>query len=240
MMSSMLRDGQPFQVMPKPSHSIIIPCFNAAHFLPDALASIDAQNLPDPEIIIVDDASEDTIEDAISAYATHPIEVIRLAKNSGPSAARNVGIKRAKADYLLFLDADDVWTPDWVMPMHAHFRDNDELGVVMGQLEFGQFVDGKWAPDLEQSHPFLIASALYHKRAFDQVGLFDESLRFAEDGDWYLRLVDSSLAYKQVPNIILHYRQHDTNSTRTESLKVRNSYMFQLMRKRIQLNKNGA
>ena len=93
-----------------PSVSVVIPCYNAAAFLPETLASVRRQSRPPLEVIVVDDGSTDTSAEIAAAFGP-PVRVIRQ-ENQGESVARNRGIEQARGDWIAFLDADDVWTPD--------------------------------------------------------------------------------------------------------------------------------
>ncbi|MDQ2998823.1 MAG: glycosyltransferase family 2 protein, partial [Chloroflexota bacterium] len=94
--------------------SIIIPCYNYARFLPDAVASVLAQTFTSWELIVVDDGSTDaTLTTARQLMTQYPDRRIRVFRqpNSGPAAARNTGAEHAIGTYLLFLDADDMLAP---------------------------------------------------------------------------------------------------------------------------------
>jgi glycosyltransferase involved in cell wall biosynthesis len=89
--------------------SVVIPCYNAASFLREALESALAQTHPPDEVIVVDDGSTDNSADIAGAFGL-PVRVIRQA-NQGESVARNRGIEEARSEWVAFLDADDVWRP---------------------------------------------------------------------------------------------------------------------------------
>ncbi len=108
--------------------SVIIPAYNSAKTIEQALDSVQAQNYPDMEIIVVDDGSTDDTVGVVNSYSLSvnrgkvpksnnyepitndiPIQLIRLPKNAGVAAARNAGIKEAKGEWIAFLDSDDVW-----------------------------------------------------------------------------------------------------------------------------------
>src|SRR5260221_2437233 len=90
--------------------SVVIPAYNAAHFLPRALTSVLRQTRQPSEIIVVDDGSGDDTRDVAAAYA--PKVTYFWQKNAGASAARNYAVKRANGKWIAFLDADDAWRPD--------------------------------------------------------------------------------------------------------------------------------
>ena len=94
--------------------SIIIPAYNQAHYLPDAINSALEQSHPDVEVIVVDDGSTDHTPEVTAEYADRPnIKLIRQA-NAGLSGARNRGFSEASGDYVCFLDSDDYFSSDKV------------------------------------------------------------------------------------------------------------------------------
>src|SRR5690348_5934240 len=99
--------------MAPPPISIIIPCFNAAGYLPRAIDSVAQQAIAGVEIVVVDDASlDDSVAVAEELARRHPgIAIIPLKVNGGPAAARNVGLAAATGRLVGFLDADDAWAP---------------------------------------------------------------------------------------------------------------------------------
>jgi succinoglycan biosynthesis protein ExoO len=101
--------------------SVVIPAYNAAGFLGNAVASLQAQTLRDWEAIIVDDASTDETVDVANALAAADdrIQVMRLERNGGPSAARNVGFAAARGEWIAVLDADDLYLPERLATMVA-------------------------------------------------------------------------------------------------------------------------
>ena len=97
-----------------PRVSVIIPAFNAAKVIETAIASVAAQAFEDLEVILVDDQSgDDTVSRARAALERHGLAhgILSTGRNSGPAAARNLGIGAARGDYVAFLDADDTWLP---------------------------------------------------------------------------------------------------------------------------------
>ena len=93
-----------------PKVSVVVPCYNGAKYLRETIQSVLAQDLPVLEIIVVDDGSTDDSADIAESFGA-PVRVIRQS-NQGESVARNRGIDEARGDWVAFLDADDLWTPD--------------------------------------------------------------------------------------------------------------------------------
>src|SRR4029077_16592787 len=94
-----------------PAVSAIVPCYNGAHWLAEAVQSIKAQSLPVQEIIVVDDASTDNSAEIAQKYGAL---VIRNTDNRGEGYSRNIGLRHASGDLIAWLDADDLWLPQHV------------------------------------------------------------------------------------------------------------------------------
>ena len=108
--------------------SIVIPAFRCARYLRQALDSALAQDVPE-EILIIDDCSDDGLEEIVGAYCGYPqIRYIRNEQNLGVAESRNRGVALARGTYIAFLDADDIWTPDKLKKQLSRIR---ETGTVM-------------------------------------------------------------------------------------------------------------
>ncbi len=198
-----------------PLISVIVPVYNGAHFIHQAISSILAQNYPCLEIIVVDDGSSDELEAAVAAL---PVDVRFFRQdNAGPAAARNRGIRDASGDYIAFLDVDDLWPADNLRALGAALAARPELVVAHGHAQMltldpasGEF-ERQGNP--AESFPYYIGAGLYRRQAFERVGLFDHSMRFGEDTDWYNRLRESGLPAERLPQVTLCVRRHGANMT---------------------------
>lgn len=125
----------------KPSVSTVIIFLNAADFIEEAIESVFAQTYADWELLLVDDGSTDASTDIARRYAArHPGRVSYLThdghQNRGMSASRNLGIQHARAEYIAFLDADDVWLPDKLEQQVALLRAHPRAGMVVGATHY--------------------------------------------------------------------------------------------------------
>jgi hypothetical protein len=180
-----------------PRVSVVIPTYNAAAFLAEAVASARAQTYAPVEVVVVDDASADGTADLAESLGAR---AVRQEENRGPSAARNRGVAMAEGEVVAFLDADDAWLP-WhlelcVGALVAH------PGVALactGVLAWDAPVPPRPArpraevvddPTVELLHdPFVPQSAAVVRRdAVGEAGWYDESRRYAEDFDLWLRI----------------------------------------------------
>lgn len=196
----------------EPAVSVIIPTYNAAGFLPEALASVRRQAIKPCEIIVVDDGSTD---DTRQLLQCEPDVAYLYQANQGPSAARNAGIRRARGDLLAFLDADDLWTVDHLSQLLAPLAADPELLFVWGQSLItniqpdGMQTELVKSPRDGQTLPlFLVGAGLYRPAAFERVGPFDEQMRLAEDLDWIARARQLSCPQRLIDAEVLIYRKH--------------------------------
>jgi glycosyltransferase involved in cell wall biosynthesis len=203
--------------MSRPLVSVIVPCYNAARFLPGAIASVRRQQYQPFEILVVDDGSTDATPQMAQQLGAD-VRYFRKA-NGGVASARNVGLREARGEIIAFLDADDLW-PDGKLALQLARLDADPaLDVVTGRI---QYVDLPGAqhpgirfegPDQTLTHIHL-GAGLYRRRAFDRVGPFDESFRISEDADWFLRAREIGIEIVVIAETTLLYQQHDSNLTR--------------------------
>lgn len=194
--------------------SVIVPVHNGAHFLFEAIESIRAQNHPALDIIVIDDGSTDDLAGAVRSLA---VDIRFLPQDKlGPAAARNRGIRNAIGDYIAFLDVDDVWPAGTIAAGLAALQANPELGVAIGRAELvTRDEEGDWV-DIASPDPIFpnyISAALFRRRAFERVGLFDEMLWFAEDVDWFARADELGIPIERLDRISLRVRRHDANMT---------------------------
>lgn len=120
-------------LMDQPIFSVIIPTFNRARFLPDALDSVFVQGVPDVQVIVVDDGSTDNTEAVVTAYG-RGVQYVRQ-KNSGVAAARNTGVNLATGRFISFLDSDDVWLPGKMKAELSIFDGNPSAEAVISDSE---------------------------------------------------------------------------------------------------------
>jgi glycosyltransferase involved in cell wall biosynthesis len=119
--------------MDQPIFSVILPTFNRARFLPDALDSIFVQGVPDVEVILVDDGSTDDTQAVVAAYG-RGVHYVRR-KNGGVAAARNTGVNLATGRLISFLDSDDVWLPGKMKAELSIFDADPSVEAVISDSE---------------------------------------------------------------------------------------------------------
>ena len=195
--------------------SAIIPVFNGARFLTDALASIRAQDVLPDEIIVVDDGSSDGSAELARGLGTE-IQVLAHPANLGLSSARNTGVEAAQGELISFLDVDDLWLPGKTnIQLDLMNRDSD-VDVVIGRtqkLRLVREVDGqrefeRWS---EPEPALSLGASLIRRRAFDLIGKFDTSLAFTLDWDWFMRGREQGVVIRMHSDVVQFYRRHGSN-----------------------------
>ncbi len=203
--------------MSNPLVSAIVPCYNAAGFLANAITSIRRQQYSPLEIIIVDDGSTDD-SPAVAASLGADVRYIRKA-NGGPGSARNAGLREAQGELVAWLDADDEWPEGKLEVQVGRLAADPALDVVSGRTRYVRLPGALWldyrfeGPDNTVAHIHL-GAAVIRRRAFDAVGDFDESLRIGEDQDWFMRAREENLKIVVVREVTLDYQLHGSNMTR--------------------------
>ncbi len=203
-----------------PKISCIVPVFNGARFLREAIASIRGQTYPSIEVIVVDDGSTDETPELLRSL---DVSHVRQG-NAGPASARNRGVRMSSGHYLAFLDADDVWHPEKLERQMSRFAARPELSLCLAhQQPF-------WVDEMkheeqrlrETDHPFarvhpgyVCQAMLMPRSTFDEVGPFDESLRIGEDTEWLMRAERAGVVREVLSDVLVYRRMHQNNLSYT-------------------------
>ncbi|HKW79364.1 MAG TPA: glycosyltransferase family A protein [Casimicrobiaceae bacterium] len=198
---------------------VVIPAFNAARYLGEAIASVLAQRRAARRIIVVDDGSADDTVAVASAFGAQ-VEIVRR-NNGGIAAARNTGIGHSDAPLLAFLDADDRWLADKLSLQAAALDADAGLDFVLCLVRAFASPElpeaERVALEAQQPQPFEGWSAvamLVRRASLDRVGLFAEELRAGETIDWFSRARSAGLRHYVVPEVLVERRLHRKNTTR--------------------------
>jgi glycosyltransferase involved in cell wall biosynthesis len=216
-----------------PGVSVVIPTYNRADVLGEAIDSAFAQGVSDLEVVVVDDGSTDETPQLLEQYREKQgaaLTVIRQ-ENAGESAARNEGIRRARNELVAFLDSDNRWRPHKLEKQLAiHVGDPEIQFSFTGYATIGagqgeSVILGEWTDDPRQALEELLAgccvntsTVLAEKRVLMEVGLFDTSLRCCQDHDLWLRLAAEGCRMGYVPESLLEYRVHDDGTSSDQAL----------------------
>ncbi len=181
-----------------PRISVVIPSYNRAHCIEKAIDSVLEQNVDGIEIILVDDGSTDSTRELVQEKYGEKVRYF-YQENQGIPGARNTGIQNARGDYVAFLDSDDYWRQDKLRQQMALVAEHVEYGLVAtccakiqqdGSLKERnrQGKSGWVLKDLFRANFIRTSSVIIRRDCFDGVGLFDESLKEAEDYDLWMRV----------------------------------------------------
>ena len=208
-----------------PKVSVIIPTYNRAKYISEAINSVLNQSFKDFEIIVVDDGSTDNTRAILEPYLCKIKYCYQ--KNSGPAKARNEGIKIAKGEYIGFLDSDDLWLPEKLKFQMDFFTQFPNIEILHCNLEFlkegeilgfnfnkiGLIKGGYIFNDLLLLKGDIFMPCVIIKRAIlDEIGLFNESLHTAEDTNMFLRIA-KKYYFGFIDKILVRIRIHQDNLT---------------------------
>ncbi|MFI5042321.1 MAG: glycosyltransferase family 2 protein [Acidimicrobiales bacterium] len=198
--------------------SVVIASYNGARYLGEAIESVLAQTHPAVETIVVDDGSTDDTAQVVARYGA---AVRGLHQpNAGPCVARNLGLRNARGDYVVFLDHDDRLLADKVARQAAVLDARLEVGLVYGGWRFiddaGNVLaatgwptrEGDLLAEIVLENPIHLASAMVRRSVLDAAGGFDERRTGLEDWELWLRLSRRGLRWACVDAPLVEYRVH--------------------------------
>jgi glycosyltransferase involved in cell wall biosynthesis len=223
-MTDSIDEPAPADVLPHGLVSVVIPCFNHAHFVAQAIASVLAQSHPNFEIIVVDDGSTDNTAEVVRNYSS--VRYI-YQENAGRSAARNTGLRQSVGEFLVFLDADDRLLPNALAVGIGCMREHPECALVSGHCRIidgnGVILPSPRQLQVERDHYLQLlrggtyiwcpAVALFQRKVFDFAHGFDPAMVPVEDYDLYLRVTRDFPVHCHA-QVIAEYRQHSSNTSR--------------------------
>lgn len=214
----------------EPLVSVVIPAYNAATFIGQTLRSVMAQTYENLEIIVVNDGSQDETVDIVQDFSANDSRIRLLHQvNAGVAAARNLGIKSARGEFIAPVDADDIWYPNNIaLQMEAMRRGGPGTGLVYSWSvdidESGQPTGGFRATAISGNvyttligHNFIgnASATLIRRRCLEEVGGYDSTLRAqqaqgCEDWDLYLRIAEQ-YDFQVAPHFLIGYRKLDSS-----------------------------
>ena len=230
--------------------SVIVPSYNNGPELREAIQSIiDQEEIKsgsiDFEIIVVDDGSFPEFNTNLEGLATEfgsILTLTRMEKNSGPAAARNRGIKVSTGNWVGFVDADDRWTSNKLEKLLPLIREKKHE-VIGGKVQYFSR-NGAKIPDI----PFddsdncvnhvQLGAILVRKEVFGNDLFFNETLRFGEDTDWWIRIRENQLSIRLIEDVALEYHLHGNNMTADKKNESRD--MLKLIQLSLQRRRAGG
>lgn len=217
--------------MNPPTITVLMPTFNRAPLIAEAIASILQQTFADLEIIVIDDGSSDNTSDVLSAFTDQRLRVLSRP-HRGISASLNAGLAEARGRYIARLDSDDLWQPDLLATLVPVLEAQADIGVVYAQadaLDHGvpvahlQGLPLRFPDDSLRSLVYddctCNIALLARRECFGRAGPYDESLLAHEDWDMWLR-VAQHFRFAFVDRVLARVRWHDDNLTGLRSAYV--------------------
>ncbi len=221
--------------------SIIMPVYNTATYLREAMDSMLAQNFTDFELIVLNDCSPDNAEEILDTYDDPRIVRYKGEKNVGLSNVLNVGIEMARGKYIARMDSDDVSLPQRLQVQVDYLEKHSDVDLVsVGMRLFGA-KEATWVRERNPEKikiealfhsPVLHASSVWKKESFEELGLrFRQEMVPAEDYDLWVRAMLKGLKLVNLPEVLYEYRIHDaqatlqTDKTAAKSREVQMAYL---------------
>lgn len=206
-----------------PQVSIIMPVYNTAPFLREAMDSMLSQTFSDFELIVLNDCSPDNAEEVLNTYNDPRIVRYKGEKNVGLSNVLNIGIEMARGKYIARMDSDDISLPNRLQVQVDYLESNPEVDLVsVGMQLFGD-KDEIWIRDQDFEEmkiramfrsPVLHASSVWRKDSFEKEGLrFRQEMVPSEDYDLWTRALVRGLKFANLPEVLYRYRIHGNQAT---------------------------
>jgi glycosyltransferase involved in cell wall biosynthesis len=199
---------------PDPLVTVVVASFNGERFLRATLESLFAQEFASFEAVFVDDGSTDATGEIARSF---PVRYVRQ-ENRGLPAARNAGLAVARGELVAFLDDDDLLPPAKLALQAAYLQGHPDVGCVLGHQDW-IVEEGVEPPPLPRDPIFgvpggiQLVTAMIRRRVLDELGGFDESYRYAEDRDLFIRMREHGVRIEVLPDLVLHKRLHGSNMT---------------------------
>jgi glycosyltransferase involved in cell wall biosynthesis len=214
--------------------SVILTTYNSAAFVERAINSILTQTYPIYEIVVVDDASTDETISTVKKYLRgNSLKVIQSKHNMGPSFSRNKGLKYITGEFFAFMDSDDHWAPDRLAVMvqalntsksdvvycNQEIVDNNgsKLGIQSDSYPMRPTKNEKFM-DFIFKRNVIGTSAVLARSSIAKKVLFDETLRSAEDYDFWIRYASTGSSFHYIEKPLVYYRVHEFNISKDREL----------------------
>lgn len=219
--------------------SVVIPCFDLGAYLTEAVDSVLAQTQPADELIVVDDGSSDpeTLE-VLNDLRGRGVRAYRT-ENRGAPSARNYGIERARGEFVLCLDADDVLMPRFLEKTLRVLAASRDVGVVASEVEFFGKTTGTWRPPA-YSLPTMLwrnclpSASLFRRACWEEAGGYAPHLPACQDWDLWLSIVERGWRWAVVEEPLYRYRRRDGSISDRRELE-RSRILADMMRRHSKL-----
>lgn len=209
--------------------SIVIPAYNAEHTIIETLESVLKQTYNNIETIIVNDGSTDCTLEVIGQFiADKPTFRVYSKENEGLAPTRNYGFQFVKGKYLVFLDADDLIDPDFVRLCAEQFEVNDQVDIVTTQVQHFERENHIYIPPTFSIDTLLrvncfIVTSMIKSEAFRDIGLFDETMKFHEDWEMWIRMTEKYSKVVHIDRPLFWYRKRNSRDSMCDLLHTKHT-----------------
>jgi glycosyltransferase involved in cell wall biosynthesis len=212
-----------------PIVSVIMPVYNGAAFVAQAIASVLSQTFAELELIIVDDGSTDQTAAAVAEFRDSRLLYVHQA-NRGVSAARNLGIARTTAPWVAFLDSDDRWLPTKLDAQLAALRSAPEAGAVYcgatycnerGDVlaDLPARMEGDALNALLLGNPISMSTGMVRRSVLDKVGTFKDDILFCEDWELWLRIAEATTFVRVEERLVVIVDRSNSLGKRADEMR---------------------
>lgn len=207
--------------------SCIVPVYNGEEYLRETLGSVLDQTHRPIEILVCDDGSTDRSRAIVEQYGA-PVEYLYQA-HTGLAAARNLGIRAARGEFVAFVDADDLWHAGKLALQIDRFRQRPELHLCWTYLE--NFVDGAAGAAAGSNGAFAPVpglspvTLLARKEFFERVGLFNPKLVHSSELEWCMRGRRAGAVEEVLPNVLVRRRLHPNSGSARHGARSREEHL---------------
>ena len=205
--------------------SVIIPCYNQAQFVEEAILSALHQTYQNIEIVCINDGSTDNSSEVIQKLAQKYRQIVFFdeKENKGVIESRNIAINAASGEYILPLDADDTIEPEYIEEAVKVLDNNTDIGIVYSKARLFGIKNKEWKlPDYSKSNILyensIFVSALFRKKDFINLGGYKDYMKDGyEDWDLWLSFIENGFQVHRINKILFNYRKYNSSS-RTEQI----------------------
>jgi glycosyltransferase involved in cell wall biosynthesis len=198
-----------------------MPVKNGENFIKETLLNLLENTTSEDEIIIIDDGSTDDTEKIVNNFSnlSKALVIMLRGQNLLPSGARNKGLEIARGEYISFIDHDDLWPKNRLDDHINLLKHSINADVIQGRVKYFSAVPSKldifdYLDQDKTTFFFQLGSFTFKRDILKKIGLFNPELKFGEDVDLYLRLLDGEIKIVKDEKVALLYRIHDTNMTK--------------------------
>lgn len=200
--------------------SVVIPCYNQALYVSEAIESVLNQTFPNIEIVIVNDGSSDNSSTIIETFSKKysNIHFINNEENQGVIYARNLAIEKATGEYILPLDGDDIIEPTYIEKAVKILDTDPEVGIVYCKAKLFGSKNEYWGLPEFNKDKFLknnciFCSALFRKTDFIRAGKYKTYMKYGfEDWELWISFIELGLKPYRIDEILFNYRKYNEDS----------------------------